>query len=328
MVLTSGNAAVSSFRRHVVIRKGSNVAGAVPWCREINTSVIARRQRPQHYSPLAVSGRRFFRSVESSSESGLTSSTAHQVQPLSQIPINDKNNNHNHNNKSSKNDSAWKITAVFAAIVSGACVDQFGTDTNDGTDDNNGVLRELGWRQTRISQMTPQRRDTSSFQIRLGGSVVVDHVVEPLSSTTVAGTHDNNDNVLLMLPEDKDTISPFLYYLMTQMQLVRITENDQCLYNLPIGLPGIACAHCSSWTKKKTWCQIFPMDRRTLPAQVRKSMYNHLRRCERCPPEIKMELKRLKKMEQAYYKGTTKVSREERQFFKKLWYRMGHKIEI
>mmetsp|Transcript_26448 Transcript_26448/g.29672 ORF Transcript_26448/g.29672 Transcript_26448/m.29672 type:complete len:119 (-) Transcript_26448:50-406(-) len=118
---------------------------------------------------------------------------------------------------------------------------------------------------------------------------------------------------------------------MSHLQLVHLKESDG--YNtLPLGLPGLCCKHCQkkTKTKKRPSCQIFPMYRRTIPSQVRKNLYNHLRKCEYVQPEIKMELKRLKNLENSNDNKdkTTKISREERQFFKRLWLRMGHKIQL
>jgi hypothetical protein len=224
--------------------------------------------------------------------------------------------------------AAWKIAAVFAAISSGVCFDRLGTITenDDGgstdDDDDNHRIFGAGMSQGPLVARMTKRRDTS-IQIRFGDSVLLDHV-EPLSSTTVAGTNGDED-IVLLLPEDKETISPFLYYLMTQVELVRVQKDDA--HNLPIGLPGLGCAHCRSSRNRQTTTrcrsEVFPLDRRTFPAMVRKSLYNHIRRCDRCPVEVKLELRRLKNLEIG-----TKISREERQFFKKLWFRMGHKEVI
>lgn len=299
--MLSGGNACACYVRSLSVGNGNNAfaATARPWCREAST-VTAKR--PWLYSQLAPGkGRRCFRSVGSTPFwSPSRTSTCSK------------------GGSSKRNDpSVWKIASVFAAIASGACFDRLGTTDKGGTDDDRTVFG--GIKGPMVASMT-QRRDTQSIQIRFGGSVLLDHV-ERLSSTTVAGAND--DDILLVSPEDELTISPFLYYLMTRVQLVRIQEDDRDVYNLPIGVPGLACVHCSSWSRKKTRSQIFPMDRRTFPAQVRQILYNHVRHCERCPPEVKLELRRLKKLEVG-----TKISREERLFFKRLWFRMGHKKEI
>jgi hypothetical protein len=235
----------------------------------------------------------------------------------------------------------WNIVTVLAVIISGTFFDRFGIDDTDSYTDSYTDIsipqHYYGGGRGRGRMMTtelapPQRRETS-FQIRLGNSVVVDHTELSVSaSTTIA----HNDDVILVLPEDKEKISLFLYELMNHIQLVHLKESDDGYNNkLPLGLPGLCCKHCALKKRKKSRSsthQIFPMYQRTLPAQVRKKLYNHLRRCEHVQPEIKMELKRLKNIENNNIINnettTTKVSREERQYFKRLWLRMGHKIEL
>ncbi|OEU17370.1 hypothetical protein FRACYDRAFT_237786 [Fragilariopsis cylindrus CCMP1102] len=219
----------------------------------------------------------------------------------------------------------WNIVTVLAVIISGTFFDRFGID--DGTTDTDTDRMMI------VELAPPQRRETL-FQIRLGNSVVIDHTELSVSaSTTIA----HNDDVNLVLPEDKEKISLFLYELMSHIQLVHLKESDDGYNNnkLPLGLPGLCCKHCALKKRKKSRSsthQIFPMNPRTLPVQVRKKLYNHLRRCEHVQPEIKMELKRLKNIENNNIINnemtTTNISREERQYFKRLWFRMGHKIEL
>jgi len=225
------------------------------------------------------------------------------------------NNNHHR-----KDPSTWKIAAVVSVVASGAYLDRLGATDNGGVGEENQTFGGING--PMVARMT-KRRDTS-LRISFGDSVLLDHV-EPMSSKTVAGANDKN--IVLLMPEDELTISPFLYYLMKQVQLVRVQEDEQDLYTrqyvVPIGLPGLGCVHCTCSSQKKVRSQVFPLDRRTFPNMVRKQLYNHILRCERCPPEVKLELKRLKKLEIG-----KKISREERIFFKKLWFRMGHKEVI
>eukprot|EP00537_Pseudo-nitzschia_pungens_P003056 CAMPEP_0172378542 /NCGR_PEP_ID=MMETSP1060-20121228/69474_1 /TAXON_ID=37318 /ORGANISM="Pseudo-nitzschia pungens, Strain cf. cingulata" /LENGTH=448 /DNA_ID=CAMNT_0013106263 /DNA_START=235 /DNA_END=1580 /DNA_ORIENTATION=- len=185
----------------------------------------------------------------------------------------------------------------------------------------------------RTTKHKPRRRDTA-FRIQLGDSIVVDRIDfvddvddnnnDKSSSSSSSHTVAHETDIPLVLPEDEDSISPFLYCLMKQMTLVRIDEHNRELYHnkLPVGLPGIACAHCccsspsssssgQSQSPPRTRrrrrnqgsafgrgrCQIFPMNRRTLPGKVRKQLYQHVRSCDHCPVEIKMELERLNRLE-------------------------------
>ncbi|MGK3757025.1 MAG: hypothetical protein ACI8RD_009339 [Bacillariaceae sp.] len=236
-----------------------------------------------------------------------------------------KINSNEYNETSARSTTTWNIVTVFAVIISGTFFGRFGI--------NDGSTADM------IVELAPPQRQETSFQIRLGNSVVVDHTELSLSaSTTIA----HNDDVILVLPEDKEIISLFLYELMSHIQLVHLKESDIGYSNnkLPLGLPGLCCKHCAfkkstKKSKSSNSHQIFPMYQRTLPAQVRKKLYNHLRRCEHVQPEIKMELKRLKNLENnniinnnSNGTTTTKISRKERQYFKRLWFRMGHKIEL
>jgi hypothetical protein len=257
-------------------------------------------------------------------------------------------NNSNEYDKTISNSTAasasmkwnWNIVTVLAVIISGTFFDRFGiddgtTDTYTDTDISISIPQHYGGGgggRMMIAELAPPQRRETSFQIRLGNSVVVDHTELSVSaSTTIA----HNDDVILVLPEDKETISLFLYELMSHIQLVHLKESDDGYNNkLPLGLPGLCCKHCAFKKKKlkSSTHQIFPMCQRTLPAQVRNRLYNHLRRCEHVQPEIKMELKRLKNIENNNIINnettTTKVSREERQYFKRLWLRMGHKKKL
>lgn len=298
-MLKGGNAGAHCFRS-LSIGKGRIVfATPRPWCREAST-VIPRRPC-KHSQRSWGNGQICSRSIGFTplSNPSRTSSTFSKA-------------------KSKSNDaSARRIAAAafFTVIASGIFLDRSGI-IDDHYSDAGSIFG--GMKGPLVVRMT-KRRDTS-IHIRLGDSVLVDHI-EPRSSTTIAGAND--EEIVLLLPEDKETISPFLYLLMMQLKLVRVRNDDNHLHNLPIGMPGLGCIHCSPSTGKKTRSQIFPLNRRTFPSMVRRDLYNHIQRCEHCPPEVKLELRRLKKLEIG-----TKISREERVFFKKLWFRMGHKTTL
>ncbi len=263
--------------------KGTNIfAAARPWCRQVSTTIA--RTPWTHLELTSKSARVYCRSVGSKA-----------------FPNPSPNSN---GNDSSKRRIA---VAVTAAIASGVCFDRLGIIHDSGTGDDDRKFSAI--RGPMVAHMT-KRRNTS-FQLKFGDSLLVDHVE---SSKTIAG--ENDDEIDLLLPEDAESISPFLFYLMTCVELVRVQEGENQEYNLPIGLPGLGCVYCNCSAE-------FPLDRRTLPNKVRKHLYNHIRRCQRCPLEVKLELKRLHKLE----KGT-RISREERLFFRELWFRMGHKTVI
>lgn len=194
----------------------------------------------------------------------------------------------------------------------------------------------------------PRRRQTTIMKVQFGNSTIID------SKTTINNTVAHNNDVTLVLPEDKELISSFLYELMSNVQLVHLQDADRYEYNnLPLGLPGLCCKQCQLKRKMNKYCHdpsspsssnknqsqrpkngcIFPVCRRTLPIQIRNDLYNHLQRCDHVHPEIKLELKRLKELEISNGPSTTNeirqiISREERLFCKKLWSRMGHKLTM
>jgi hypothetical protein len=133
--------------------------------------------------------------------------------------------------------------------------------------------------------------------------------------------------------------------------------------NKPTGLVGLACIHCyclnnnnnNNTTEEQQPSPlqpygqaIFPQDRRSLAREVKIDLYNHVLNCECCPIKIKQELQQRyckqqqqqqnlerqqlssssllsSSQKQKNKKKTTPISKEERLFFKKLWFRMGHK---
>ncbi|VEU44428.1 unnamed protein product [Pseudo-nitzschia multistriata] len=131
--------------------------------------------------------------------------------------------------------------------------------------------------------------------------------------------------------------------------------------NKPTGLAGLACVHCCGCPGAGGGTQnedesfpvgaaIFPQDRRTLAREVTTDFYHHLLGCEKCPPETKDDLRRTFAEQQLLQSqrslphieksnestaGTTRttktnpfgepISKQERLFFKDVWYSMGHK---
>ena len=119
-----------------------------------------------------------------------------------------------YSNPQNGKDPSRRISRLaVAAFCSGACV--AGLNLEDVK-----LLGEI--RGPRVVRMAPKRRDTS-LQIRFGDSILVDNS-KPRSSTTIAGAHD--EEIVLLLPEDEESISPFLYYLMQQVKLVRVQEDQ------------------------------------------------------------------------------------------------------
>ena len=129
--------------------------------------------------------------------------------------------------------------------------------------------------------------------------------------------------VFLVHPSDIGTVSNYLYTLMSHAQLVHMEESERAgnRKNLPLGLPGIGCRHCCQ-SNRKGLCRLFPARRRRFGSKVN-DLYEHLRRCTVCPPGLKEQLATLKAEE------VLRVDRSpgEKDFFDRVWARMGHKTK-
>eukprot|EP00797_Seminavis_robusta_P029447 Sro595_g172640.1 n/a (750) ;mRNA; r:24793-27458 len=102
------------------------------------------------------------------------------------------------------------------------------------------------------------------------------------------------DLALVRIPEDKDKASPFLYELMSHIQIVRLLQSERVgkRKTLPLGLNGFGCRYCFK-VGRLGFSRCYPLRRRGLPAQIY-DMYNHLQRCTVCPEPVKTVLRRLR----------------------------------
>lgn len=127
--------------------------------------------------------------------------------------------------------------------------------------------------------------------------------------------------VPLVLPRDRPLVSEFLFLLMSQTQLVRLTEAERIgsRRSLRVGLPGFGCRFCCE-RRRLGLSRMFPARRRTLPAKVN-DLVDHLRRCTVCPDEIKEQLERTRHLMK---KGFHSDQGGDREFFDRIWNRLGH----
>jgi hypothetical protein len=134
-------------------------------------------------------------------------------------------------------------------------------------------------------------------------------------------------SLLLVTPKDSVLVSAFLFTLMTQVQLVRMEESERTgnRKSLPVGLAGIGCRHCCQ-SNRKGLCRLFPVRRRTLPNKVG-DICEHIRRCSLCPQEIKEHLASLRQRG-ASAENTIKTGAGEKEFFDRIWARMGHGLQL
>jgi hypothetical protein len=98
----------------------------------------------------------------------------------------------------------------------------------------------------------------------------------------------------LVLPEDRDLISDYLYLAMEQMQPCNLMDADRvgCYKGRKTGFPGMACKHCVG----QAGCgRYFPATEASLSqTTTSQTIANHVRNCRRCPIDIREQLEFMK----------------------------------
>ena len=140
-----------------------------------------------------------------------------------------------------------------------------------------------------------------------------------LESTVSSRSAADAVSLPLTKKEDKPLVTNYLFLLMDQMEICYFTEEDRSggrskVKDCPVGFPGMQCKHCRG---KAGFGRYFPSSVDSLAlANSDRNLYNHLRKCRRCPPEIQSELKRLRPENSKNKRGSRKL------FFTKVWDRM------
>jgi hypothetical protein len=141
----------------------------------------------------------------------------------------------------------------------------------------------------------------------------------PPTAISTASTSTANRSVVV--PEDKELVTDYLYLLMEQMQVCYFTEEDRTggrskVKNFEVGFPGMQCQHCEG---KAGFGRYFPASLAALAlANSDRNIYNHLQKCRRCPMDIQDLLKALRKAAES-----SKNKRGSRKlFFERVWKRI------
>lgn len=134
----------------------------------------------------------------------------------------------------------------------------------------------------------------------------------------------------LVLPEDEDLISDYLYLTIVQMEPCKLMDADRvgCYKGREIGFRGLAC----KWCVGQAGCgRYFPSSEASLSqTTTSQTILNHVRSCRRCPADIREQLEAMKrgktgpdgKKNEKPKHGGRKV------FFHRLWCRIqGLEIE-
>lgn len=122
-------------------------------------------------------------------------------------------------------------------------------------------------------------------------------------------------------PSDQGLVTDYLFLLMDQMQTCRFTEADRTggrskIKDNEVGFPGMECRHCQG---RAGFGRYFPSSVAALSlANSDRNVYNHLRKCRRCPEDTKKELIQLHKTQNQSKnrRGLRKI------FFHRIWKRI------
>ena len=135
------------------------------------------------------------------------------------------------------------------------------------------------------------------------------------------GTVSAKKEEYLVFPEDKSTITPYVYCLMRQVQPCIFTEADRFLSRSKsqVGFAGFECRHCNGHAGLGRY---FPSTPKALSTNsTSQNIYSHVLKCRKCPEEVKKELTNLKFVKPTWLRRTCGWRQA---FFEKLWERLHH----
>ena len=123
----------------------------------------------------------------------------------------------------------------------------------------------------------------------------------------------------LLEPNDARCISPYLYMLMAQTQVVYLLPSERVgkRKDAAVGLPGFGCRYCAQ-DGRLGFCRMFPLNKRSLPDKVN-DLFNHLLRCPRCPSMTK----RLLESRRTEQESNRSFVDRDREFIDRIWYKLG-----
>lgn len=129
---------------------------------------------------------------------------------------------------------------------------------------------------------------------------------------------DGRSIVMIVVNDDRPLVSEYIYFLMTQVEKVQLTESERVgnRKSMELGMPGFGCKHCCA-SDRKGLCRFFPARRRTLPAKI-KDLADHLRRCTMCPMEVKEQLIDFKRKKL----DLEPTEESNKHFFDRVWSRL------
>jgi len=136
--------------------------------------------------------------------------------------------------------------------------------------------------------------------------------------------------VKLVYSSDQGTVSDFLYALMDQTYRVHLAPSERTgnRKTLDPGMPGFGCRYCYE-AGRMGLCRLFPARRRTIHSKI-PDLYDHMKRCNLCPENVKQNLINLHNENEAEssHNQDTATRGQEREFFERIWTRLGHYDDV
>jgi hypothetical protein len=125
----------------------------------------------------------------------------------------------------------------------------------------------------------------------------------------------------LVLEEDQELVTDFLYTLLQQMETCLFSEQDRVggrskVKDCALGYPGLQCKHCGG---KAGFGRYFPISIHALTsANSDRNIFNHVDKCRRCPDAVREQLHALLELQHSCKnrRGNRKL------FFERIWERM------
>lgn len=182
-------------------------------------------------------------------------------------------------------------------------------------------------------------------------------MVKPEDVQQSSESNSNNDTATAS-SSNSGNVDEFLYTLLTQYQLIRLKDTE-CIGNrksLRPGVPGLGCRYCCA-AGRMGLSRVFPAKKKQVPTQIQ-DLYDHMRRCNLCPSEVKENLQSLKLAREKARGGSTNnasspaassgkgkgksddkdgkgkdrrtriIDDEDKGFVDLLWQRLGHRGEL
>lgn len=142
----------------------------------------------------------------------------------------------------------------------------------------------------------------------------------PPGIPSIDAPHDLSLSVPLVSLQDKHNVTDFLFVLMEQMETCQFAEEDRSggrskVKDYPVGFGGMQCKHCRGMAG---FGRYFPSSINALAlANSDRNIYNHLKKCRKCPEAVKQKLHELQAQESVKNKRGSR-----KQFFSSIWTRI------